>query len=425
MTNKHRVVFGFLVTPGLLFATGCGSDDDHKPGGSIAVQISGEEAATDGFLFPTGSEVTFADGWEMHFSHVLVTVDNVTLSNNPNRSPSDQSQTDAAVARAKGPWAVDLAVEGSAVGAGGEGRATPVTTITNQNLAGGKAFAADEQYAFGYDIIAATDTAIKLNFAGDAEAEAAYATMVSKGYAVMYVGTATFKGGADCQSSDAEYDFSQIPSEVAFELGYATPTAYINSKTRKIRAIPSPARSTRAASPCCRTKRRFAQMTLHMEHPWFSSTVHDSDIYFDQMAAPLVANQAARCSRWTTSSDSIRCVHGRCGRPATVGACARTQRSRAGSAGSTPATSRSILPAIPRRLCATTVTTWTTCRARRATSTAVRGSVTSDATTPPRAEARQRPERNESRSSAAFGVLRVDSERGYARFVGDEVAQRR
>ena len=31
-----------------------------------------------------------------------------------------------------------------------------------------------------------------------------------------------------------------------------------------------------------------AQITLHLEHPWFSDVVHDSDLYFDQMAASLV-----------------------------------------------------------------------------------------------------------------------------------------
>ena len=43
---------------------------------------------------------------------VLVTVDAITLSENPDLSPGNPGMTGAAVAVANGPWAVDLAKEG-------------------------------------------------------------------------------------------------------------------------------------------------------------------------------------------------------------------------------------------------------------------------------------------------------------------------
>jgi hypothetical protein len=274
-----------------LCASGC-SDDTSPAGGAIDVQISGEDAATDGFLFPDGSEVVFADGWELRFSHVLVTVGNVTVAENPNLSPSDQSQTGAAVARAAGPWAVDLTIPGTALGAGGEGKATPLTTIANQNLRDGAPFEADAQYAFGYDLIAASDAATVVNFAGDGEAEAAYARMVERGYAVLYAGTATFRGGDDCATSDASYDFDAIPAEIPFELGFATPSSYLNCQNEENDGDAFPDEEFPRGIAILPNRAALAQITLHLEHPWFSSIVHDSNLYFDPMAARLTGAPA-------------------------------------------------------------------------------------------------------------------------------------
>jgi hypothetical protein len=153
-----------------------GSSGQSNEAGTINVQIGGEELATDGFLFPTGSEVTIADGWEIEFTNVLVVIDKITLSENPDKAASDQSQTDAVVAEALGPWAVDVHKEGSVPAAGGEGTATPITTIRNQNKNGNQPFDSTKRYAFGFDIVAASASATKVNFAGDTEAEAASAT---------------------------------------------------------------------------------------------------------------------------------------------------------------------------------------------------------------------------------------------------------
>jgi hypothetical protein len=270
-----------------LAALACSSTDDTKPG-TINVQISGEEAATEGFLFPTGSEVTFVDGWELHFSHVLVTIADVTLSENPDKSPADQSQTDGAVARQTGPWAVDLAVPGSVPAAGGEGLATPLTTIANQNLHGSVAFETDRRYAFGYRIAVAEDDAERVNFGDDGAAETLYAGMIGKGYAVLYVGTATFKG-TDCIASDS-YDFGSLPTEVPFELGFATPTTYENCQNQENQGAAFEGEEYQRGVAVLPNRAATAQITLHMEHPFFSDTVHDSNLYFDQFAARLGAS---------------------------------------------------------------------------------------------------------------------------------------
>jgi hypothetical protein len=271
-----------------LTLSACGSEDEATAGGSITIQISGEDAATDGFLYPSGSEVTFADGWELHFEHILVSVGAVTISEDPQRSPSDQSQTGAAVARAEGPWAVDLALGGDALGAGGEGEAIPLAVIANQNLNGGEPFEADRNYAFGYDIVTANEAARIVNFGGDAGAESAYETMLERGYAVLYVGTARFRGGDECRTSESDYDFDALPSEVPFELGFATPTTYVNCQNQENQGDPFPGEEFPRGIAPLPNRSALGQITLHLEHPFFSSVVHDSGIYFDQFAARLV-----------------------------------------------------------------------------------------------------------------------------------------
>ena len=276
-----------LSIPFLLSAlatSACGADTDTASG-SIGVQVSGEAAATEGFSFPSGSEVTFSDGWELRFTHVMVTLANVTLSDNPDRSPSNQSETGRMVARASGPWAVDLHAPGSVPAVGGEGTATPLFTF--DQTSDGEPFATDRRYAFGYELVAATNDAAIVNFGGDAEAEAAYQTMVENGYAVMYTGTATFRG-EDCTTSDADYDFAALPTEVPFALGFATPTRYQNCQNQENQGDAFEDEEYQRGIQVLPNRAAIAQITLHVEHPFFSDVEHDPLVYFDQMAAQWV-----------------------------------------------------------------------------------------------------------------------------------------
>ncbi|MEJ7733354.1 MAG: hypothetical protein WKG00_29680 [Polyangiaceae bacterium] len=307
---KSRMALA-LFSPFVLLGA-CGGDDGEGTGGSgasgspggtgasgasgqsgtIDVTISGEDAATDGFLFPRGSKVTFADGWQVVFDHVLVTVDNITISENPDKAPTDQSQTDAAVARVSGPWAVDLHRPGTVPGAGGEGLATPLVTIPNQNQNGGEPFATDTRYAFAYDLVVASEGAAKVNFAGDAGAEEAYAQMVTAGYAVYYVGTATFEGGAACETSDETYDFAALPTSVPFKLGFKTPTSYLNCQNQDNDGDAFADEEYQRGIAVPENQAATAQMTLHLEHAFYGDVEHEPAIWFTQMAAQLVGQPA-------------------------------------------------------------------------------------------------------------------------------------
>lgn len=290
--NKIADKFSILGAAVWLGLLGCSSEQGSSDTGTgqVDVTISGEEIATDGIAFPTGSEVTIVDGWELSLTHVLVTVGQVTLSENPDLDPSDQSRTGAVVARAAGPWAVDLHVEGDTEGASGEGSATFLTRIENQTERGGKPFALDERYALGYELEPATAAANIVNFAGDAEAEAAYAQMIEQGASVLYVGTAIFRGEA-CQTQSDAYDFSQIPEKVPFRLAFSTPAAFVNCQNQDNQGDPFPDEEYQRGIAVAANRVTRAQLTLHLEHVLFSATVHDPTLRFDQLAAQLVGRE--------------------------------------------------------------------------------------------------------------------------------------
>ncbi len=270
-----------------LLAMGCSSVGTSTGSGSVQVAISGEDIATEGISFPTGSEVTFVDGWALELSHVLVTVGNLKLSENPDLAPSDQSRTGAVVATARGPWAIDLHVPGTIPGAGGEGFATPLTAIENQTERQGKPFDPTERYAFSYDVVPASSDAKVVNFGDDPDAQAAYAAMIEAGATVQYLGTARF-AGTTCETSDPDYDFRQIPAEVPFSLMFRTPTSFINCQNQDNQGDPFPDEEYQRGIAIPQNADALAQITLHLEHVWFSATVHDPAVRFDQLAARLV-----------------------------------------------------------------------------------------------------------------------------------------
>lgn len=265
-----------------VLALACGSEVGSGAGSSrVQVAISGEDIATEGIAFPTGSEVTFVDGWAIELSHLLVTVGNVTLSDNPDLEPSDQSRTGGLVASAAGPWAVDLHAAGTITAAGGEGLATPLTSLSST------AFREENRYAFGYDLVAASADATIVNFGDDDEAQAAYAEMIEAGATVLYVGTATFRG-KDCAVSNEDYDFAAVPTKVKFRLAFETPTSFLNCQNQDNQGAPFDDEEFQRGIAIPRNRDALAQITLHLEHAWFSATVHDPSLRFDQLAARLV-----------------------------------------------------------------------------------------------------------------------------------------
>src|SRR5262245_43205888 len=111
----------------------CGEKSHDAVGGSIQLTASGEALAFSGYEFPP-SDVGFVDGWEVKFDRLLLTVDHITLSDNPDKSEVDQSTTDGIVAQVDGPWAFDLHPHGALPGkGGGDETAVPFATLDRQN----------------------------------------------------------------------------------------------------------------------------------------------------------------------------------------------------------------------------------------------------------------------------------------------------
>jgi hypothetical protein len=276
-----------------LLLAGCG----NTAGGAGTVQLtaSGEVLALGGYAFPPAmaGDPDFVDGWEVHFSKFIVVIDNVTLSENPDAAPTDESQTGKLVARLTGPWAIDLHRGGALPGKGGQGeQAFPIATLQNQNLNGAAAFDPSARYAFGFDSVPATANAQLLQLdANDPD----WLAMVQNGWNVLYAGTATWRGnaaGVACTSTNASFDFTKLPTTVDFRFGFATPTSYINCQNPDN----DPARGLsgedhqRGVQVLGNTI-TVAQVTFHTDHPFWESFAHDTPAHFDQLAS-LAVKQA-------------------------------------------------------------------------------------------------------------------------------------
>ncbi len=268
--------------------------------GGVLFAASGEVLALTGYPFPpvNAGDPAFVDGWDVHFTRLLVTIDDITLSSNPDTSPGDQSQTGAAVAQVKGPWAVDLAHSDPSYlpGKGGPGEeAAPIAALKSQNLVSGSpAFATDgTRYAFGFDVIKATSctadgrqtTNVNLDAAGLAD----YADMVQNGCGVFYVGTATFKGGTvtgyeNCNSDDAGV-YQTWPTTVNFRLCFKSPTTYVNCQNPDNMGMAFPNEEHQRGIAFDSSRSVIGQVTIHTDHPFWDSVLHDSPAHFDQFAS--------------------------------------------------------------------------------------------------------------------------------------------
>jgi hypothetical protein len=156
--------------------------------------------------------------------------------------------------------------------------------VKDQNQKAGAAFDSARRYAFGFDAVAATADAQNVNL--DTDGLNDYQEMIQKGYAVMMVGTATWRGGASCTSSDPTYDFSTFPTTVNFRLGFKTPTSYINCQNPDLDpAAPFDGEEHQRGVALKDNASVVAQVTLHSDHPFWDSFEHDSPAHFDQFAA--------------------------------------------------------------------------------------------------------------------------------------------
>jgi hypothetical protein len=279
--------------------------------------------ALDGYIWPPMSsmDTVFVDGWQITFDRLIVTFDKIKLWSNPDMVPSDQTMHGALVAEVDGPWAIDLHKGGPLVGKGGPmERAVPFATLANQNKNGGAPFDPTARYGFGYDIVAASATAINVNL--DAAAMVDYTTMQQRGYAVLYVGTATWVGTPDCTgactaatcsdpafsftgyANGSDTPFAGTPPKVKFYLGYKTPTSYINCQNPDISGSGVNGEDHPRGLQVKSNQQIVAQLTVHTDHPLWEN--YDSDgppIHFDQMAA--VAKKQADGSYLVQLEDTI------------------------------------------------------------------------------------------------------------------------
>lgn len=265
---------GLTIPLVALSLVACSSSSENAAG-VIQVTASGETLALSGFSFPPSDDGPyFVDGWELKIDHLYVTFDNVVISDSPDAAPGDQLKKGNDVAHAKGPWAVDLAKGGPLAGKGSGSQAIAITEISKQD--DGDSFVADQKYAFGFDIVAANANAQRINL--DGGDDTAYAEMAQKGYTVLYVGTATFKG-ASCSSSDES--FTHLPQQVHFRLGFSRPTTYINCQNPDLGGDDHDSPRGLALKT---NEPTVAQMTVHADHPFWDARVEDAPLRFDAFA---------------------------------------------------------------------------------------------------------------------------------------------
>jgi hypothetical protein len=277
---------------------------DPGPNG-IFITASGETFAKDGYAFPPVSpdDVVFVDGWQITYDHVITTVDHITLSTDPDKSPTDQSLcSDASgaavkcgtgssvVAEVDGPFALDLHEAGPLADAdGADMDATPIGALTGLNKQGNAAFDPTAKYAFGFEVVPASTGAHNVNLGADAVT--AYQEMAAKGYTTFLIGTATWVGNnhgdlvtSGCTQSDA-YDFSVLPKTVSFRIGLVAPTVYRNAQNPALMGEPFPNEEHPRGVVTVSNVSTIAQVTLHIDHAFWESFVHDSPAHFDQFAA--------------------------------------------------------------------------------------------------------------------------------------------
>ncbi len=275
---------------------------DPGPGG-VLFAASGEVLAFTGYPFPPASadDTAFVDGWGVHFTRLLVTVDNITLSNGPNIRPGDESCTESTVAKVTGPWAIDLSHSNPSYlpGKGGPGEeAVPIAALAHQNYPAGNTAGFDTSgsapYAFGFDLVPAAPNALNVNL--DAAGVADYQDMATNGCVVLFVGTATFMGSdATCTAPGApdtyyatEYaTWPQTGEAVNFHLCFKSLTSYVNCQNPDNGGEPLAGEESQRGIYFKNDQSVIAQVTVHTDHPFWDSVLHDAPLHFDQFAATV------------------------------------------------------------------------------------------------------------------------------------------
>ena len=88
-----------IVVLGFFSLQACSSDSSSSStaSGGFQITVSGEDLAVNGYDFTPGAKADddpppFVDGWEVRFTHVIVTVDNIRLNADPDSDPGNHIQ---------------------------------------------------------------------------------------------------------------------------------------------------------------------------------------------------------------------------------------------------------------------------------------------------------------------------------------------
>jgi hypothetical protein len=279
--------------------------------GAIYVSASGETLSLVGFEYPPAAppdDTWMIDGWNFHLDAYITVFTAVTLWSNPNESPSNQELHGPQIVQLNGPWVVDLHKGGVLQGQGGSGEeATPIAAFPASQVSQCSTMGA---CGFGFSTIPAPANYDAYNVNLDATENAYYAYMVANGYSVLYVGTATWEGdqpwtnSADCSMSSPEctvtkttpsegYHFvtsAGYPSPMNFMMGFATPTNYVNCQNAsEFPGVPGIGNEDHPRGIQTKSTGSVpAQVTIHMDHPFWESFAENSPLHWDNIASQFI-----------------------------------------------------------------------------------------------------------------------------------------
>ncbi len=268
--------------------------------GTILLSASGETLSVNGFDFPPSGmgDTSMVDGWQFTLCRYLTVLTDVTVWSDPNLIPSDPTQHGPVVAHVAGPWVVDLHKGGPLTGKGGGGeQAQAFGAIVG--MVDGSAVDPTVTYGFGVGTLAAPKDVYNVNLTSAAgpdglnDLDEYNQVMIPNGYSVLYEGVATYVGDPSCDgmqtSLGVTYDFSKMPKVLPFRLGFNTPTSYVNCQNgTDLPGMGVNGEEHPRGLQVSPTDGIVAQVTIHMDHPFWESFAENSPLHWDPIAAQYV-----------------------------------------------------------------------------------------------------------------------------------------
>ncbi|GAC1545110.1 MAG: hypothetical protein NVS3B10_09280 [Polyangiales bacterium] len=125
---------------------------------------------------------------------------------------------------------------------------------------------------------------------------------------MLYVGTATFKGDKT-DSGCFPPDRKGWPDVVNVRLCFKSPTTYVDCQNPdNDPARPFAGEEHQRGVALKDGSSVIAQITLHTDHPFWDSVIHDSPAHFDQLAARAVGQPPSAATAPTVTLESLRGV---------------------------------------------------------------------------------------------------------------------